>query len=275
MDVFFQYLSIYFLAICCSCVAGIALAWKGQHIATRGKNLQIFCVAQGALTGSLIAVLFSHYHDFQDDGVMALSGVFFSLLCGIFVGVIVETINRDKVEKSNILVGIFVLIMAFNAYITAIIPELETHMSQIFFGDLVTISHQMALSAATFFSFLIVREWKSRFLEVNMSFEIAILRRKQDRGFILDSTVIALSVQAFGFLYTLGMIILPTTAARICFVPGMHRHYIVIAIGSFIGGLVGFSISLIDGRLPTVPSILFMSTLATLGISFSWRQSQR
>lgn len=266
----YQMVSIFVLAIVCSLISSIALSWRGIHIVSRQKSLQILCIAQGALAGGLLAILLNSL--FAAEGELSLLGlgVVCSFLAGFFVGALVENLNKTDIsEKPNLLLSLFVFLLALNALLSAIFPQVETHMSQMFFGDLSTVSDTSAVFAFCVFTFLTYTGFKKRFADANRSFSIVVLDKKFTRDWIVDTAIITFSVQTFGFLFSLGMIMIPTTMARLKLVPGMTRHYIVVAIGAVSGTFLGFITSLANGHLPTVPTILlatFFTTLITAAV---------
>ena len=146
---FFQVLSIYIFTIFCSALAGVALSWRGIHIVARKNSLQVLCVAQGAISGGLLALILKSIYSLNGDIELFFLGVICSFIGGLGVGIFVEkTCKNDVAEKPNILLSYFVLLLAINALLSAIFPQIETHMSQMFFGDLATVSDSMAIFGA-------------------------------------------------------------------------------------------------------------------------------
>lgn len=253
---FYQSLSIYILAIFCAAFASVTLSWRGIHIVSRNKSLQILCIAQGAISGSLLALLLNDFWMLEGHFELILLGICSSLICGITIGYFVENLGKTTVsEKPHLLFCVFILLMAGNSLISAIFPQLETHMSQMFFGDLATLSDLEALIAVMVFAPLSFLGYRRRFQDTNLSFSIIVLSNVRSRSSLFDVALITYSVQTFGFLFVLGMILIPTTLARIRFVASLGRHYLVTAIGALSGTVIGFVLSLGSGSLPTVPTI--------------------
>ncbi|MBP9708336.1 MAG: hypothetical protein KBD78_11880 [Oligoflexales bacterium] len=265
---FVQILNLYLVAIVCAAFASLAVSWRGIHIVSRNKSLQVLCIAQGAISGALLALLLKDIWEIEGNFELVLLGISSSFICGIAIGYFVENLGKSFVaEKPHLLFCVFILLIVANNLISSIFPQLETHMSQMFFGDLATLSDSEALVAIFIFAPLSFIGFRRRYLDTDLSFSTVVLNNVKNNTSLFDIALITYSVQSFGFLFTLGMILIPTTLARVRFVAGLNRHYFVTAVGASVGTLIGFVLSLISGNLPTVPMILLTACLTTLVFS--------
>jgi hypothetical protein len=149
--------------------------------------------------------------------------------------------------------------------VSALFPALENHMTQVYFGDLATLTTfdaKLTLGISGIACLASVLLWKGL---ARQSFELAtfgegFLNRVALRERALFSlgalTLVCFSVQLVGFLFTVAALFLPTTLLTFLGRGGLRLHLGLCALLAGAGALSGFLLSLHYTRLPTVPSIV-------------------
>jgi zinc/manganese transport system permease protein/iron/zinc/copper transport system permease protein len=187
-------------------------------------------------------------------------------------------VARRTASKNTTFAFVFALLLAVGYLVASLFPALESHMAQVYFGDLATLTtfdSQISIGvSAVCLTVLLV--WLKPIS--NQSFEWAIFGELVTRkvssldqiGFKLVTLVmLCLSVQFVGFLFTIAMLFLPTALMTYLESKGLARHNVLTALLAATSTLIGFSLSLFFTRLPTVPAIvvvLFGLSLGVLGV---------
>jgi ABC-type Mn2+/Zn2+ transport system permease subunit len=145
-------------------------------------------------------------------------------------------------------------------------------MSQAYFGDLATLSngdcqlmipiaflmvtlHVKYLRPITGVNFrLVILDQTARFRTSKMVTAIGVL------GILF----ICISVQTLGFLFTVGMMLIPTSIIRLHGEAGLSSHVKRTSLIACVSVLVGFVASLNLPSAPTVPLILLITLAASL-----------
>jgi ABC-type Mn2+/Zn2+ transport system permease subunit len=155
--------------------------------------------------------------------------------------------------------------LALGYLVSALFPALENHMTQIYFGDLATLTNfdaKLTLSIGLAAVLVSVLFWKAL---ARQSFELATfgegfltrVARRERALFSLGALVlVCFSVQLVGFLFTVTALFLPTTLLTFLGRGGLRLHLSLSAALGGVGALAGFLASLQYTRLPTVPSIV-------------------
>lgn len=257
-------------------VMAIALSLLGCHLAARDRAMQTLCVAQGATLGALLGMGILHALLAEESRVhysplllaMSTAGVAY------WVGELVA--KGRSASRNTYLAALFVTLLSASALVSALFPALESHMAQVFFGDLATLTDRdssIALTGAILAAVWLVVRWR---VLSDQTFEIAVLPESAPlRRYPIDVTcfsaiallLLAFSVQFVGFLFTAGCLFLPTSILATSRAPGLARHLFSCAVVAVVGTVVGFSLSLALPRLPTVPAIIAMLGVTAVG----WR----
>ncbi|MCX6117520.1 MAG: metal ABC transporter permease [Proteobacteria bacterium] len=265
-----QALSSYWLAILISSVVAASLAILGMHLAARDRSVQTLCVTQGSMFGVLIALgIGGYFHEnFFTTSIMPLIGAF--VFANVTYKISEKFIAGKLASKNTVLVAIFAILISFCQLASALFPSLESHMTQKFFGDLATIANKeliLILIVSVAVAVLLIKNWKDFSCE---SFDLALFgragifggRQIDPRIFQISSFVlICISVQAMGFLFTTGALLIPTTIQGVIRSRGLWRHHVSVAILASSATFIGFSLSIMSGKLPTVPTIIFIMTI--------------
>lgn len=243
---------------------GGALALLGGHLASRNREMQTLCVSQGAVFGVLLSIGLIHIstgHEDETRILPTLSALVFSTLTFMATNAWVK--NRPGL-KGAIYVSAFAFLVALGYLTTALFPALESHMSQAYFGDLATMTagdSQFSFVFGLVATSLLVYFWKAI---SNQSFEISYFGnrvsvahgKKQDFLFnLLALLLIAYAIQTMGFLYAISCLFIPTTLFSMSGLVGLRRHLALCFACAALASPLGLAISLVNTRLPTVPTI--------------------
>lgn len=258
-------LALYEWALLAGLATAPGLAILGAQLATRDRVMQILCVSQGALLGVILGIGFFHKH----EGTLWLAVA--PLLCAFavssFTYVTTEWIVRESSSSKNTTFAIiFCLLIAASHVVSALLPGLESHMSQVYFGDLTTLSvldSQFLLVGSLHFLTILLRFLKAF---SHHSFESAVFGKILSKGaageefYFRALTLFALciSVQFLGFLFTISMLFLPTGMLALLKRRGLRFHYLLCTLLAVSSTLLGFLLSLAYTRLPTVPTIVLV-----------------
>lgn len=267
---------LYKWTIFAGCLAAPALALLGAQLATRERTMQTMCVGQGAMVGVLFGMGALHVLDNElvEKFGPFFSAVAFSALTFLATDVLVA---RKVASKNTFFAFVFAFLLAMGSLVTALFPALESHMAQVYFGDLATLGilESKVTTVMSLACLGLLVTWSHRIS--NQSFEWAVFGnlvstrddRKAHHGFkLLTLVLLCLSVQFVGFLFTIAMLFLPTALLTFTAQKGLTRHLVLCAVLSSTGTLVGFLLSLQYTRLPTVPAIvavMFILAMVTLG----------
>jgi len=257
-------LQLYSWTILAGCLAAPALALLGAQLATRDRAMQTVCVGQGAMVGVLCGIGLLHIYEGTWLGTI---GPFFTamIVSGATFSVTDRLVAKQMASKNTTFAFIFALLLATGSLVASLFPALETHMAQIYFGDLATLTVRDSqvtglLSALSLVCLIVFRK-----AITNQSFESAvfgdaILFGSTPRAHLamkaLTLVMLCFCVQFVGFLFTISMLFLPTAVLNFMRTKGLKLHLTLSALIALIGTAVGFTLSLKYTRLPTVPAIV-------------------
>ena len=262
---------IYQWTIVAGVIAAPALAILGSHLATRDRAMQTMCVGQGAMVGVLLGIGLLGSYDRSPLGLLGAVAV------SIATYLVTDKLTANRSASRNTTFAfVFAVLLATAALVTALFPALESHMAQVYFGDLATLTTFDSVVTAVVGSICLLLLVVRSHALADHSFEAAIFggvvdakgRRGGEILFTLLSLVmLCLSVQFVGFLFTIGMLFLPTALMNFIATKGLKLHLSLIGVLAAISTLAGFLLSLGYTRLPTVPTILVvMFGLSLIGI---------
>ena len=151
------------------------------------------------------------------------------------------------------------MLLSTCSIMTALIPSLENHLTQRFFGDLATVLNleaQIGFGFSSLAMLVLLLRWRKITEE---SFALTVLHLKTARWngfFVLEVLSISFSVMIFGLLFTLGALFLGTGFAKLSGVKGIAPHTLYAVGLSVLGIGLGFLLSLSVPHLPTAPTLL-------------------
>jgi len=132
-------------------VAGMAMAGAlsllGMQLAARDRSMQTVCVGQGASVGVIFGLGIFHYLAISEETPLLpfITGIIFSMLT---VWVTDRLVERKLSSKNTIFAFVFALLIASGHLLGSLFPGLETHLTQIYFGDLSTLTEGNSRVAA-------------------------------------------------------------------------------------------------------------------------------
>lgn len=260
-------LHLYAWTIAAGVLAAVVLALIGCQMAARDKAMQTLCLGQGSMFGVLLGIAtlgFSH----EDSELLGHAGPFISAaICAGLVTWIAEWIGRRRTtSKNSYFTALFAALLAINYMVSAIFPGLESHVAQVFFGDLATLTEFDVRLTAGWSIFSLAWLLLFAFRITNRSFELATFGEPHHRGLVsLQNTsdvlmflFVCYSIQFLGFLFTIACLFVPTAALALSSIVGLRRHLIGVSLLAATACFSGFLMSLNYSRLPTVPTIVTM-----------------
>lgn len=249
-------------------LTGPTLSLLGAQLAMRDRAMQTLCIAQGGTFGVLLGV--GILQSTGRSGIWDLMPVILSFAAAAATYCATEAITRKRMASRNTFFScVFALLIAAGHLISHAFPAMESHLSQIYLGDLATLSPQGAQIAASVaalcFAFVGIG-WRRT---TEASFELALfgetVQAKEARFFPWASlAMLAVGVQSLGFLFTISLLFIPTAILSRLGPLGVRYHLVACAGTSLIGTWVGFSLSLAYTRVPTVPAIACVTAIAAL-----------
>jgi ABC-type Mn2+/Zn2+ transport system permease subunit len=264
-------LRIYYANIVAGCLAAAALSLIGCQLAARDRSMHTLCVSQGMMFGVLVGIVL--FGDARTS-LPYITG----LLMAIFVGALTEWITKSVVSSiSSYFVAFFLLILAGNHILGSLFPSVSSHLTQVFYGDLATVSAEQSwtssvVSAAVLALLAIFHRHLS-----NQSFErfafpedASLLSSSRIKPWLRAIEVslflyLCYAIQVFGFLFTISSLFVPTVFLSLRRGrPGIYRH---LARSALVMGLavgIGLPLTLSFDNLPTVPTVATVAMLLAM-----------
>jgi len=266
--------SLYKWTIVAGALAAPALALLGVQLATRDRAMQTLCVGQGAMVGVLAGIGF--LHSFEGTPLGAIGPLGCAVLLSAITIIATDRLVAGRMASRNTLFAfVFAFLLGAGSLVSAAFPALESHMAQVYFGDLATLTiFDSQVTSLVSLLCLTVLAVLAKSVS-NQSFELAIFgnlvssagdRRGTWAFKIITLVMLSLSVQFLGFLFTIAMLFLPTSLMSFVSSKGLKAHFILCALVSIASALIGFVLSLNYTRLPTVPAIVMVMFLLSVVI---------
>lgn len=272
---------VYWISILVASFSGILLAQIGSQLAGRDQSLQVFCLSQGAMTGTLLGLLGIMF--FEGEEALHASVEGHSLVPNLTalgfaacLSFLLSRINKQLPGSRNtVFIAIFICLISLNSLVSRMFPSLEQQFSRVFFGNFTTASvHTLEILALAtlFLGYFYIRRWRIYSRE---SFEYAFFGFVQDRNSRISRTIfdfsvlayICVCIQTLGFVSTLALLFLPTVLVRFWNLSSIQNHLIAVSTLTIVSVPTGFILSLIVPTLPTISVIVLMvGALSILGI---------
>jgi zinc/manganese transport system permease protein len=261
-----ELLRLYVWAILGGVLAAMTLGFLGAWIAARDRAMQTLCLGQGATLGVLVGLGLLPFTHLEGE-----VGHFFPFLIAVAFSAGTYLLSERMVlgrsaSKNTFYSFLFATLLALAYLVSSLFPALESHMAQVFFGDLATLNdHDAAktVGLALVGMGLLLYRWKAF---SNQAFEAAIFgvgrqerpgkRRLLFKG--ISFVAICFSVQYLGFLFTMACLFVPTSLVSFVGGLGLRRHLAMSSGLATAATLGGFVLSLQYTRLPTVPTIVVL-----------------
>lgn len=259
-----EFFLLYQWALLAALAMAPALALVGCHLAARDKAMQTLCIGQGASLGVLLGLgilkMIGAKEALESLGPV-ITAVLFSTLT-FYLGEYI--VSHRQSSKNTFYSAIFASLLGLSYLVCSLFPPLENHMTQIFFGDLATLSDRESVISILLGAFVIlfmVRFWKpisrQSFFQAIFGERFAIqhAREFQTAFNLLSLVLLSYSVQFLGFLFTVSCLFLPTTLMCGVTHRSLIRHYWAVGFLASVCAGIGFALSLTFTRMPTVPTI--------------------
>jgi ABC-type Mn2+/Zn2+ transport system permease subunit len=258
-------LTIYAPNIVAVLLSSAALSLVGGQLASRSESLQAFVASQSAalgITAGLAGMILL-------DGAIetdSLWPIFTALIAavGVFlVGQRLSALYRSK--SSEILISLFLLSLALNYLLTAALPQLESHFSSSFVGDIATASSTsshwlsaLSLGAGIFlFVFFKPISFQSFWMA---SGGVEFLLALRVVFYVVSALLVVESTRIFGFLYTsASLVIVPLVASLVA--KGLYSFRTQVILISMLASGLGFLLSLYSSKFSTSATIVALQVL--------------
>ena len=230
-----------------------SLGLLGAQVMGRQQALQVLCIAQGAILGHVLALWLQLTSPWLLAWALALGT---SVFC--------EWLNkRYSGSRNSFHVSLYIVLLSFTYLLVSLVPSIESHAINQFFGDVVLISNSAAqllfwiglVSLGSLIYFFVPL--------TQLSFEIVVLDTKprQPRKrwlnllFRLGLTLfLTLVIQHLGLLYCLGALtIIPLILAQRNI--SLRTYFRGIVFVSILGSLAGLLAALRIENVSTTPVI--------------------
>ncbi len=255
--------SFYKLSFIVAALSSASLSVIGKHYYSRAKILDVFLLSQMSLLGNLLSKLFLHSYN---STIVSVSSSFIFFIIGAFF---LHRLKLTNSEKGTFMVGGYLFLISLQYLLIGYFPQLDSHMSIGFFGNMVTASKYENLLIISVFSGFIGSYFLRKKSINRNTLEINILNKSKESKFelILFCIPLIISLYGLGFIYTMSFLLLPSL------IVGRHfsteqRAIIGAAFLSLIASILGLSFSILFERLST--SSLQIALLFTILTIFSW-----
>lgn len=264
----FEAISLFGSSILAAISIAACLSFIGPLMVARGNGTHVLAVGQGASLGVMVGILFlgSDHGDSLESAVIPwICG--FLLALGTFY--LLERWGRGGKSGFVVHLSAFALLSALGGMMRGFFPQLESQVTNLFLGDVVTISHEVAIGYSVFglLSFFLLLNF-SHFL-LGRTFEIEILKinvwSPPDLFFLCFTiTMVTLSVLSFGLLFTLSCLFIPTAILSASNLGGAHFHILLTSSIGALGAALGFAASLVWEGLGTSSAIVGVTFILSL-----------
>ena len=196
----------YKLSFVVAALSAGSLSLIGKHFLSRGNILEIFFLSQLAILGNLLSRLIFHHHE------ISLINIGSSYLLFGIGKYLLYHLKISPFEKGNFMVGGYLFLLSLQYLIIGYFPQLDSHMSIGFFGNMVTASKLENISSIIIFCLFILFYLSNKKKVNKRTIEINILNAKDtSRGDLLLFTIpLISSLYGLGFLYTMSFLLLPS-----------------------------------------------------------------
>lgn len=253
-----ELLTLYWEAILCSALAAMALSWLGIHLTTRDLALQSLALSQGTTLAAVIGAALVGFYSPQWWWVYLMA------ICG---GVLVSFVSASLITSKRLaspntyLLSLYMLLLAATYWVISYFPSLESHLSQAFMGDLVTLAGgRMALLALVSLVGVVMLGLRHRSLSQASVREALFGQAFKGEPKVLFVTLslllVVTSIFTLGLLFTISFLFFPTLAFAWKGQGTLRRHHLEVTLLAPVAAVAGFVVSLSGERLSTVPTIV-------------------
>lgn len=244
-----------------------SLGLLGAQVLGRQQALQVLCIAQGAIFGHVLADWFHMSSEWLLAWTIAFA---VSVFCDFF--------NKIPNHAKNAFhVCLYIVLLSLTYLLVSLVPSMESHALNQFFGDVVLVSEQGAqfLFGVGLASLILLIFFFTKL--TRLSFEIIVLETKPrspqkiwlNNLFKLGLTfLLTLTIQYLGLLYCLGALtIIPLILAKRN--TSLQSYFKGIIFISIFGSFFGFLIALQIENVSTTPVINLSLLLCAFILRFT------
>jgi ABC-type Mn2+/Zn2+ transport system permease subunit len=240
------------------------LALTGVHLPARSQTLKTLMTTQVAALGLLVGIFIGEFFELPE----LLSKVVVPLLLAFFLSVSVSAWARrfDCHSGESFYLIMYLFNLALTYLLCSVLPGLEIYQSQLFFGDVVTISGMtLSLSIVLSLIFLICLVLHQRtFLKNSIEFELLVgqsaFRPKKDHYELFSLFVIILGLYSLGMLFTLSTMLVAPVILHYRH-SSLKEYLLTVVFISTFSAVLGLSLSLFYGKLSTVALIVVLNAI--------------
>ena len=249
---------IYSYAFLLCPLVSIVLAIQGAHLVARKESLALLALAEASLFGNILGHLFSHN--------IPLYSLLFSLLMFLLIKFFLLKI-QDK--KEVLYIVIYITFIALSYLLITLSPNLDTHLSVGFFGDIVSISRFKSLVLSLVFLVLLSITIKYHRFFLSSTIDKALLRNPllhigEEIYFIAG---LVLSLYGLGVLFTMAFVIFPVVLTGVNFA-SFKKSLFFMALASGLSSVSGLALSIAINGLSTVPTQIIVLLVLLLLVKF-------
>lgn len=243
-------------------ISSSGLAVSGFHLVSRSMILSIFLLSQLALLGHMLATVFFH----ESLVASLITSVIFYFSGDYFL----RKKNKHFSERNRLIIAGYVLVTALQYLLISLFPALDSHVNAGFFGNMVTTTDGENFFAISLFVLFSIVYFISRKAINKETFDLAVLsiKPKSTNLHYILSIPTVISLFLFGFLYTLGFLLIPSVILAKSFNTQL-KSLLWIAFVSALSSVFGLALSIQFDRVPTTPAqivALMILALLALGI---------
>lgn len=266
-----EFLSVFAWTIAGSLIMGLCLVWGGAHLAARHQGLQALVATQSAAVGVLLALALMTQLGVEHAHFAPETLIGFALALGVYLFSERYLLKRSH-RRSVFYIAIYTVMIAASYLLIAASSHIEAHSHMSFFGDVAFSSNfdSKAMLAVGIIGLALIFRFRRPLLLGSFFWALSgpdLLKlrwRRLNIAFqILAILFITLSVKAFGTLFTLSCLFIPTvvlSGGRGSFKSFEWKLLIAGAVGI----VSGYVLSYLAPSLPTSACL----TLTLLGTSF-------
>jgi ABC-type Mn2+/Zn2+ transport system permease subunit len=274
IEMFWLYKGVFLLVL----LAGLVMPLVGSHLPARNQVVRSLMVTQMATLGLLLGMLvasFFHLPHWLGEVVLPLA------FAVIVTFILLRLIEKAFVHlnEGSYMCGYFIF-LAMSFIVCSLFPGLELHHTQMFFGDVVTISGVSLWGSILFMLLALVlllkyqKDWILHSVDQQLLGDCYTCTKTHDRFAFFSLMTIIIGLFSLGQMFTLGaMLIAPIFLKQQAF--GLSSFLKLIAVLTSTAMVSGLSLSLVWTKLSTVPLMILILVIFCLIWSQIYRFSTR
>lgn len=259
-------------------VAGLVMPLVGSHLPARNQVVRSLMVTQLATLGLLMGMLISnlaHMPHWMSEVLVPLS------VATALTFFILKVMERTffQLNEGTYMCGYFIF-LALSFVVCSLFPGLELHHTQMFFGDVVTISGLSLWGSLSYMIIALVilffyqKDWVLHSVDQQLLGDCYTCTKSHDRFAFFSLMTIIVGLFSLGQMFTLGTMLLAPIflkgQAR-----GLRSFLILISVLTSTAMISGLGLSLFWTKLSTVPLMILILAIFCLIWSQIFRFTSR